>query len=82
MAGFLVDGWWGVGIAVAVVALAAVLLRAFRIGQERDEESPALLGARVTAGGLHAVAAEEAPSPGVGVAPPVADGPGGPGWAG
>ncbi len=82
VAGFLVDGWWGVGIAVAVVALATVLLRAFRIGQERDEESPALLGARVTAGGLHAVAAEEAPSPGVGVAPPVADGPGGPGWAG
>jgi NADH-quinone oxidoreductase subunit H len=38
VAGFIVDGWWGIGIAVAAVALSTLLVRAFRIGRERDEE--------------------------------------------
>jgi len=81
VAGFLVDGWWGVGIAAVTVALATVLMRAFRIGQARDEESPTLprVGARVVPPGLRSLtgrpaAADEEPG-----AP---DGPDGPGWAG
>jgi len=80
VAGFLVDGWWGVGIALAVVGLGTVLMRAFKIGRERDEESPALprLGGRVTPASLHAIRADQVPPPGL--ATP--EGPGGPGWAG
>jgi NADH-quinone oxidoreductase subunit H len=36
VAGFVTDGWWGLGLAVAVVALSGVLIRAFAIGQQRD----------------------------------------------
>ncbi len=38
VAGFLVDGWWGIGIAVVAAALSTLLVRAFRIGHGRDEE--------------------------------------------
>ena len=36
VAGFVVDGWWGVGIAAAVVAASVLLTRAFAIGAERE----------------------------------------------
>jgi NADH-quinone oxidoreductase subunit H len=36
VAGFVVDGWWGLGMAVAVVAGGALLSRAFSIGAERE----------------------------------------------
>jgi NADH-quinone oxidoreductase subunit H len=39
VAGFVVDGWWGFGIAVAAVALGFVAWRAFGVGQERDLEA-------------------------------------------
>ena len=32
MAGFVVDGWWGVGMAATVVVAAVVITRAFAIG--------------------------------------------------
>ncbi|MGH9091173.1 MAG: NADH-quinone oxidoreductase subunit NuoH [Acidimicrobiales bacterium] len=43
VAGFVVDGWWGLGIAVAVVAFSALVVRAFGIGQARDAERQAAL---------------------------------------
>ena len=81
VAGFLVDGWWGAGIAVAAVAVAAALMRAFTIGKERDEESsaPPRLGARVSGPGLRPVATESPTGP---AQPPAPEGPGGAGWAG
>jgi NADH-quinone oxidoreductase subunit H len=81
VAGFLVDGWWGAGIAVAAVAVAAALMRAFTIGKERDEESSARprVGARVSGPGLRPVATEPPTGPGQ---PPAPEGPGGAGWAG
>jgi putative exporter of polyketide antibiotics len=36
VAGFVVDGWWGVGMAAAVAAAAVVLSRAFALGTERE----------------------------------------------
>ncbi len=36
VAGFVTAGWWGVGIAVAAVALSFLLVRAFAVGQQRD----------------------------------------------
>jgi NADH-quinone oxidoreductase subunit H len=36
VAGFVVDGWWGVGMAAAVVAGGFLLTRAFSIGAERE----------------------------------------------
>jgi len=36
VAGFVVDGWWGVGMVAAVVAGSVVLTRAFSIGAERE----------------------------------------------
>jgi NADH-quinone oxidoreductase subunit H len=36
VAGFVVDGWWGVGMAAAVVAAAVVMVRAFAVGEERQ----------------------------------------------
>ena len=39
VAGFVVDGWWGLGIAVAVVALSVLVVRAFGIGQARGTPS-------------------------------------------
>jgi len=36
VAGFVVDGWWGIGMAAAVIAAAVMLRRAFAIGSERE----------------------------------------------
>jgi NADH-quinone oxidoreductase subunit H len=43
VAGFVIDGWWGLGMAVTVVAAAIAITRAFAIGAEREEESGALI---------------------------------------
>ncbi len=40
VAGFLIDAWWGVGIAAAVVACAVLLKRAFSVGGTRQEVGP------------------------------------------
>jgi NADH-quinone oxidoreductase subunit H len=37
VAGFVIDGWWGLGMAAAVVVAAVVITRAFTIGGEREE---------------------------------------------
>jgi NADH-quinone oxidoreductase subunit H len=37
VAGFVIDGWWGLGLAAAVVVAAIVITRAFAIGSEREE---------------------------------------------
>jgi NADH-quinone oxidoreductase subunit H len=37
VAGFVVDGWWGIGMAAAVVVAAVMLRRAFAIGSAREE---------------------------------------------
>jgi NADH-quinone oxidoreductase subunit H len=37
VAGFVVDGWWGIGMAGAVVLAAVMLRRAFAIGAAREE---------------------------------------------
>ena len=37
VAGFLIDGWWGIGMAVVVVAASFLLTRAFTVGAEREE---------------------------------------------
>ena len=37
VAGFVIDGWWGLGMAAAVVAAAIIITRAFAIGSEREE---------------------------------------------
>ena len=39
VAGFVVDGWWGVGMAAAVVAAAVLLTRAFAVGAERGGDA-------------------------------------------
>jgi NADH-quinone oxidoreductase subunit H len=36
VAGFVVDGWWGIGMAGAVVLAAVMLRRAFAIGSDRE----------------------------------------------
>ena len=36
VAGFVIDGWWGLGMTLAVVAAAIVITRAFAIGSERE----------------------------------------------
>jgi NADH-quinone oxidoreductase subunit H len=43
VAGFVIDGWWGLGMAAVVVAAAITITRAFVIGAERDAESGALI---------------------------------------
>jgi NADH-quinone oxidoreductase subunit H len=40
VAGFMVAAWWGVGIAVAVVACAVLIKRAFSVGDSRQEDVP------------------------------------------
>src|SRR6202035_299704 len=35
--GFVTDGWWGFGLAAAVVVAAITITRAFAIGSEREE---------------------------------------------
>jgi NADH-quinone oxidoreductase subunit H len=37
VAGFLIDGWWGIGMAAVVVAASFLLTRAFAVGAEREE---------------------------------------------
>jgi NADH-quinone oxidoreductase subunit H len=37
VAGFLIDGWWGVGLGAAVVVCAVLLTRAFTVGAAREE---------------------------------------------
>jgi len=37
VAGFVVDGWWGLGMAAAVVAAAVLITRALAVGAEREE---------------------------------------------
>jgi NADH-quinone oxidoreductase subunit H len=37
VAGFVVDGWWGLGMAAAVVVAAVVITRALAVGAEREE---------------------------------------------
>jgi NADH-quinone oxidoreductase subunit H len=37
VAGFVVDGWWGLGMAAAVIAAAVVITRSLSIGAEREE---------------------------------------------
>jgi NADH-quinone oxidoreductase subunit H len=37
VAGFMIDGWWGVGMAGAVLLAAATITVAFSIGNEREE---------------------------------------------
>jgi NADH-quinone oxidoreductase subunit H len=36
VAGFVIDGWWGLGMTLAVVAAAIIITRAFAIGSERE----------------------------------------------
>ncbi len=36
VAGFVIDGWWGLGMVAAVVAAAVLITRAFRVGAERE----------------------------------------------
>ena len=43
VAGFLISAWWGVGLAVAVIAGAIVLSRSFRLGGELAEADRAVL---------------------------------------
>jgi NADH-quinone oxidoreductase subunit H len=40
VAGFMIAAWWGLGIAVAVVACAVLIKRAFAVGDTREEELP------------------------------------------
>ena len=42
VAGFVVDGWWGIGMAAAVVVAAAMLRRAFAIGSAHEESRSVL----------------------------------------
>ena len=37
VAGFVVDGWWGLGMAAAVIAAGVVITRSLSIGAEREE---------------------------------------------
>ncbi|MHB8430755.1 MAG: NADH-quinone oxidoreductase subunit NuoH [Acidimicrobiales bacterium] len=40
VAGFVVDGWWGLGLAGAVVVAAAIVVRAFTVGAVREAQRP------------------------------------------
>ncbi|MGH9088252.1 MAG: NADH-quinone oxidoreductase subunit NuoH [Acidimicrobiales bacterium] len=50
VAGFLVDGWWGLGVIVGAVLCTSLLARAFAIGKGRAEQHSLLtpVGARVS----------------------------------
>jgi NADH-quinone oxidoreductase subunit H len=45
VAGFVIDGWWGLAMAATVIVGAVGITRAFAIGAERDEETGALVPA-------------------------------------
>ena len=38
VAGFVIDGWWGVGMVAAVLAAAVLMTRAFAVGAERARD--------------------------------------------
>jgi NADH-quinone oxidoreductase subunit H len=42
VAGFLVDGWWGLGIIVGALLVAGLIVRAFAVGTARTETDPLL----------------------------------------
>ncbi len=42
VAGYLIDGWWGVGLSATVLVCAVLLTRAFTVGAHREEESALL----------------------------------------
>ncbi len=44
VAGFVVDGWWGLGLAGAVVVAAAIVIRAFTVGAVREAQRPIVPG--------------------------------------
>jgi hypothetical protein len=37
VAGFVVDGWWGLGMVAAVIAGGVLITRAFSVGADREE---------------------------------------------
>ncbi len=43
VAGFMVNGWWGVGLALAVIAAGFGLARAFKIGADLEDRDQAVL---------------------------------------
>jgi NADH-quinone oxidoreductase subunit H len=43
VAGFMINGWWGVGLALAVIAAGLGLARAFSIGGELESRDQAIL---------------------------------------
>ncbi len=45
VAGFMVDGWWGIAMAATVVVAAITITRAFTIGGEREEVGEAIIPA-------------------------------------
>ncbi len=45
VAGFVIDGWWGLAMAATVVVAAITITRAFAIGAEREEEGGAVIPA-------------------------------------
>ena len=69
VSGFLVDGWWGLGIIVVAIACTGLLVRAFAIGKRRADEhllvSPlgARLGLPVLVPGIGGVLGPEGPEP-------------------
>jgi hypothetical protein len=48
VAGYVVEGWWGVGLSAVVLVCAVLITRAFTVGAEREESRALLspLGAR------------------------------------
>ena len=42
VAGFLIEGWWGLGLAAAVIACALLLRRSFAVGADRQETAAIL----------------------------------------
>lgn len=51
VAGYLVEGWWGVGLTAAVALCALLITRAFAVGEAREERSPLLPPIGVRPGG-------------------------------
>jgi NADH-quinone oxidoreductase subunit H len=59
VAGFVVDRWWGLGIAVGAALLSLAIVRAFAVGRERDAEGHAIIPPT----GLRPVPPPRRPSP-------------------
>ncbi len=69
VAGFVVDGWWGLAMAATVVVAGAVITRSFAIGSEREETRALVppVGVRLwTRPAEPALSPEPAPSSGSG----------------